>query len=82
MALITKGNMPEDCGKCDLFIMLPQCPLPPNGPFVYRDGTRHPDCPIIGEISDIALCEFLADKLVPPTTAEELYQRLFKKAEN
>ena len=53
MALIIKGGeTPVDCLGCDEMVMLSQCPIHLNEPLKYCDGTRHPDCPIIGEIPD------------------------------
>lgn len=84
MALIIKGKMPENCFKCRVtFVALKMgCSLDSEMKLDDVKVKRHPSCPIVGEIADIALCEFLADKLVPPTTPEELYLKLFsKKAE-
>ena len=53
MALIIKGGeIPVDCFGCDEMFTLSQCPIHLNEPLKYCDGTRHPDCPIIGEIPD------------------------------
>ena len=84
MALIIPGEMPKNCFQCrTTFIALKMgCRLDTGMSFDDMMASRHSSCPIIGEIADIALCEFLADKLIPPTTPEELYLKLFsKKAE-
>lgn len=53
MALIIKGGeIPVDCLGCDEMVMLSLCPIHLNEPLKYCNGTRHPDCPIIGEIPD------------------------------
>lgn len=53
MAVIIKGGeIPVDCLGCDEMVMLSQCPIHLNEPLKYCNGTRHPDCPIIGEIPD------------------------------
>ena len=53
MALIIKGGeIPVDCLGCDEMFTLSQCPIHMGEPLKYCNGTRHPDCPIIGEIPD------------------------------
>ena len=54
MSLIVKADMPANCLECrNSTLSIPKCPLRKHtqGNW-YHMGSRHPDCPIVGEISD------------------------------